>query len=224
VIVGEVADVSVSSGLYASAPLMSEQAMYIPAAQVDGQSLALVHVWFQPDWIVRTAGPIEGLTGQMQRALSSADPGLPASGFYRMSDLLAQTLATQRIEVALLGGMAALALLLSAVGMFALVANLVAQRTREIGIRMALGSTPRQAMMQIGRPGMLSSLLGIALGLALSAGALRVMRSVIYGVGIYDAATLSAVVLTLAMVTLLAEALPTLRIASIDPADTLREQ
>ena len=223
-IVGEVADVSVSSGLYEGAPLMSEQAMYIPAAQVNAQSLSLVHVWFQPDWVVRTAGPVEGLTAQMQRALASADPNLPFSGFNRMQDLLAKTLAMQRVEVALLGAMAALALLLSAVGIFALVANMVAQRTREIGIRMALGSTVGQAMVQVGRSGAGASCVGLFVGLVLCAGALRVMRSVLYGVGIYDAPTLSTVVLTFLLVTLLATTLPTLRIAKIDPANTLREE
>jgi macrolide transport system ATP-binding/permease protein len=223
-IVGEVADVSVSSGLYEGAPLMSEQGMYIPAAQLKAQELSLVHVWFQPDWIVRTAGPVEGLTDQMQRAIASVDPNLPFSGFYSMRDLLAKTLATQRVEVALLGALAALALLLSAVGIFALVANIVAQRTREIGIRMALGSTVSQAMVQIGRSGAGASVLGLFLGLALCAGALRVMRSVLYGVGIYDAPTLATVVLTLLLVTLLATTLPTLRIAKIDPANTLREE
>jgi predicted permease len=223
-IVGEVADVSVSSGLYEGAPLMSEQGMYIPAAQLNAQELSLVHVWFQPDWIVRTAGPVEGLTDQMQRALVSVDPNLPFSGFYSMRDLLAKTLATQRVEVALLGAMAALALLLSAVGIFALVANMVAQRTREIGIRMALGSTVGQAMVQIGRSGAGASVFGLFLGLALCAGALRVMRRVLYGVGVYDVPTLTTVVLTLVLVTLLATTLPTLRIAKINPANTLREE
>jgi predicted permease len=223
-IVGEVADVSVSSGLYAGAPLMSEQAMYIPASQVDAHFLALVHVWVQPDWVVRTSGVTEGLPAEMQRALASVDPNLPFSGFYSMKDLLARTLATQQIEVALLGAMAALALMLSAVGIFALVANMVAQRTREIGIRMALGSTVGQAMMEIGFSGASASLVGVVLGLALSAGALRVMRSVLYGVGVYDTPTLAAVVLTLVMVTILATALPTLKIAKIDPATTLREE
>jgi macrolide transport system ATP-binding/permease protein len=224
VIVGEVGDVSVSSGLYQGAPLMSEQAMYIPAAQVNAQFLSLVHVWIQPDWVVRTAGPVQGLTALMQRALASADPNLPASGFYGMKDLLARTLATQRIEVALLGAMAGLALLLSAVGIFALVANMVAQRTREIGIRMALGSTIGQAMLQIGRSGVGASLLGLVLGLVVSAGALRVMRSVLYGVGVYDVPTLATVALTLILVALLATALPTLKIAKIDPANTLRDE
>jgi len=223
-IVGEVADVSVSSGLYGGAPLMSEQAMYIPATQVDAHFLAMVHVWVQPDWVVRTAGPIEGLTAAMQRALASADPNLPFSGFYSMKDLQARTLATQRIEVALLGAMAALALLLSVVGIFALVANLVAQRTREIGIRMALGSTVHQAMMNVGAPGVRASAAGLLLGLIACAGALRVMRSALYGVGVYDGPTLLTVALMLAAVTLIATALPTLRIAGIDPGKTLREE
>ncbi len=118
-IVGEVADVPVSPGLNPAAPLTSEQAKYVPAAQFSSQYLSLVHLFFQPDWIVRTAAPVQGLTGEMQHALSSADPNLPTSGFYSMDALLAQTLTTQRIEVALLGAMATLAFLLSAVGVFA---------------------------------------------------------------------------------------------------------
>jgi ABC-type antimicrobial peptide transport system permease subunit len=181
-------------------------------------------MWFQPDWIVRTAGPVEGLTAQMQRALASADPGLPFSGFYSMKDLLARTLATQRIEAALLGGMAVLALLLSAIGIFGLVASMVAQRTREIGIRMALGSTVAQAIAQIGRSGALPAGGGLLLGLILCAAALRMMRSVLYGVAVYDAPTLATVVITLILVTLSASTFPALRIARIDPAKALREE
>jgi predicted permease len=223
-IVGVVDDVPVPPGLDATAPLTGEEAMYIPATQVDPRFLGLVHVWFQPSWIVRTAGPVEGLTAQMQRALASVDPNLPFSGFYSMSALLAKTLATQQVEVALLGAMAGLALLLSAVGIFSLVANIVAQKTRDIGIRMALGSTIRQAMVHVGAPGVRASVLGLALGLILSAGALRAMQSVLYGIGVYDVPTIIAVVLTLALVTLIATTVPTLRIAGIDPAKTLRDE
>ena len=186
--------------------------------------LSLVHVWFQPSWIVRTAGPVEGLTAQMQRALGSVDPNLPFSGFYSMRDLLAKTLATQRVEVALLSAMAGLALLLSAVGIFSLVANIVAQKTREIGIRIALGSTIRQAMVHVGAPGVRSSVLGLIIGLVLCMGALRAMHSVLYGVGVYDLPTIFTVVVMLAGVALVATAVPTLRIAGIDPAKTLRDE
>jgi ABC-type antimicrobial peptide transport system permease subunit len=167
---------------------------------------------------------MEGLTAQMQRALASVDPNLPFSGFYSMRDLLAKTLATQRVEVALLSAMAGLALLLSAIGIFSLVANIVAQKTREIGIRIALGSTIRQAMIHIGGPGVRASALGLVLGLILCMGALRAMRSVLYGVDVYDAPTILTVVLVLASVTLIAITVPTLRIAGIDPATTLREE
>jgi predicted permease len=223
-IVGVVEDVAIEPGLDRTAPLSAEESIYIPATQVDAQSLSLLHVWFQPSWIVRTAGPVEGLTPQMQRALASVDPNLPFSGFYRMQDLLAKTLATQRVEVALLSAMAGLALLLSAVGIFALVANIVAQKTREIGIRMALGSTVRQAMVNMGSPGLRASGLGLILGLVLCAGVLRAMRSALYGVGIYDTTTISLVILILAAVTLIAGTVPTLRIARIDPAQTLRDE
>jgi hypothetical protein len=224
VIVGMVEDVAMAPGIDPVAPLTGEETMYVPATQMESPQLSVVHMFFQPSWIVRTSGPVEGLTSQMQRALATADPDLPFSGFYSMSDLLAKTLATQRLEVALLSTMAALALLLSAVGIFALVANIVTQRTREIGIRMALGSTIGQAMAHIGAPGMRAAALGVVIGVALCAGTLRAMRSVLYGVGVYDAPTIVTVVLMLAVVAFIAAAAPTLRIARIDPATTLREE
>jgi predicted permease len=224
VIVGEVGDVPLSSGLSPVAPLQTEETLYVPAAQLESRVLSVVHVWIQPNWIVRTTGPVEGLTGSIQRAMASADASLPVSGFYSMKDLLARTLVTQRIEVVLLSSLAALALLLSAVGVFALVANMVSQRTREIGIRMALGSSVRQAMLQVGRTGVGASVLGVVVGLMVCVAALRVMRSVVFGIGVYDAPTLSAVALTLIAVALMATILPALKIAKIDPAKTLRDE
>ena len=205
-------------------PLGSEPIMYIPAPQAPPPFLAVIHVWFQPSWIVRTSGPIEGLTGRMQRALADVDPGLPFSGFYSMTDHQAEALATQRVEVTLLGAMAGLALLLSAVGIFALVANVVSQRTREIGIRIALGSTIRQAMAHVVAPGIRSSAIGLGLGLLLCLEGLRVMRSVLYGVGVYDSLSLIGAVAVLAVVTGLAATIPAIRIAKTDPAATLREE
>jgi hypothetical protein len=224
-IVGEVADVALPPHDHEiNDPLGSEPTMYIPAAQTDPRMIAVVHVWFQPSWIVRTAGPITGLTGEMQRALASVDPGLPFSGFYAMKDLEAKTLATQRVEVALLSAMAGLALLLSTVGIFALVANIVAQRAREIGIRIALGSSIRQAMAHVAAPGIRSAAIGLVLGLLLCLGALRVIRSALYGVAVYDVPSILGVVLVFALVSTFAATIPTLRIAKTDPAATLRDE
>jgi hypothetical protein len=223
-IVGVVEDVAMPPGIDPAAPLTYETVLYVPATQMGSQQISVVHVWFQPSWIVRTAAPVEGLTAQMQRALASIDPNLPFSGFYSMNDLLVKTLATQRVEVALLSTMAALALLLSAVGIFALVANIVAQKTREIGIRMALGSSIRQAMVHIGGSGVRAAALGLMLGLLLCAGALRAMHSVLYGVDVYDARTILVVIALLASVTVIATIVPALRVTEIDPARTLREE
>jgi predicted permease len=224
VIVGVVADVPVAPGLDSTAPLDSEEMVYIPAKQFSGKMLGLIHVWFQPSWIVRTAKPVTGLTEEMQHAMADADPGLPFSGFYSMKEVLARRLAMQRVEVALLGTLAGLALLLSAVGIFALVANIVAQRTREIGIRIALGASMQQAMTHVSAAGVRAAAVGLLVGLALCAGVLPAMRSVLYGVAVYDAATVVAVVAMLAMVSLFAATAPALRVARIDPARTLREE
>lgn len=224
-IVGVVSDVQLVSGLDPTAPIQSEETIYVPAAQqLNPANLTLIHTWFQPSWIVRTSAPVSGLTEQMQHALASSDPGLPFSGFYSLNDLLSKSLADQRIEVALLSAMAGLALLLSAIGIFALVASMVAQRKREIGIRIALGSSIRQAMFHVGSSGVLASASGLVIGLLLCATALRVMRSVLYGVGVYDGVTLASVVLTLAGITIVATLIPALHIARIDPVATLRDE
>src|SRR3984957_4846585 len=207
------------------APLTSDQTIYVPAAQVaSGEFLTVIHAWFQPSWIVRTESSMESVGAAMQNAMAGVDPNLPFSGFYSMNDLMAETLAIQRLEVALLVTMASLALLLSAVGIFALVANIVLQKKREIGIRMALGSTIGQAMVQVAQSGVIASLLGVAIGLLLAAIALPAIRSALFGVGVYDIPTITVIVATLLLVTLLAATLPTLKIATIDPATTLREE
>jgi putative ABC transport system permease protein len=225
VIVGMVGDVQLSSNLDPIAPLQTEETMYVPAAQMmQAAGLAMIHTWMQPSWIVRTAGPVQGLTGDMQRALTRAAPDLPFSGFYSLGDLQAKTLATQRIEMALLTAMAGLALLLSAVGIFSLVASLIAQKTREIGIRIALGSSVRRAMVHTASPGVRASAWGLFVGLILCAGTLRILHSVLYGVGVYDWPTLLTIVLVLAAVALVAAAVPSLRVSRISPAQTLRDE
>jgi predicted permease len=221
-IVGVVADVVKEPGEHPDAPLATEPVFYIPAAQV--RDPADWHVWFQPSWIVRTRGPVPELTQSMQKALTSVDPELPVSGFYSMDQLMDHELQTQRIEVLLMGSLALLALLLSALGIYALVSNLVVQRTREIGIRLALGCSLSEAIRHIASSGLMAACGGAAVGLVASFFALRVMKSAIYGVQPYDPVTLTVVPLLLLAITGLAGLLPALRITRIDPATTLRAE
>jgi predicted permease len=221
-VVGVVADVTKEPGMTVDAPLATEPVFYVPAAQV-GDPLQW-HIWFQPSWIVRTRGPVSGLTAAMERAMAEADPNLPFSGFYSMEDLMRQQLQMQRVEVLLLSTLAGLALLLSAIGIYALVSNLVVQRTREIGIRMALGSSIGQAVVEIGSSGVMAAVVGLVVGVALSFLALRVLRSELYGVGVYDPLTLLAAPSLLALIAVVASWLPALRISRIDPALTLRSE
>jgi len=221
-IVGVVANVAKRPGMSGDAPLSTEPVFYLPATQMDQGLVNVAHIWFQPSWIVRTAGPVQGLTSAMQKALTQVDPNLPFSGFHSMDEILAGNLAYQRVEVALLAVLAGLALLLSAVGIYGLVSNLVVQRTREIGIRMALGSSSRQAMFDVGSTGLAAAALGVLAGLALSFIVLRVLRSELYGVRDYDPLTLTLVPTIIAVIAAAASFLPTLRITRIDPSQTLR--
>jgi hypothetical protein len=223
-IVGVVGDVAKAPGTDDVGPIGVEPVFYVPATQFPAEALAAAHLWFQPSWIVRTRAAQPGIANRMQHALAAADPNLPFSSFYSMDDLLREQLQMQRLEVVLLATLAVLALLLSAVGIYSLVSNMVVQRTREIGIRMALGSTVTRAISEIGFSGVRAAAAGLVVGLALSFLALRVLRSEIYGVGAYDPVTLIATPALLLLVALAASFIPAARITRIDPARTLRSE
>jgi len=223
-IVGVVGDVTKEQGVDWTAPLGTEPVIYLPVAQFPAEMIPAAHLWFQPSWIVRTRGPVAGLSAAMERAMAEADPNLPFSGFHSMDELMRQELQMQRVEVLLLGTLAGLALLLSAIGIYALVSSLVVQRTREIGIRMALGSSMERAIIEIGSSGVIAAGVGLVVGVTLSLVALRVLRSELYGVGVYDPLTLLAAPGLLALIALVASWLPASRISRIDPALTLRSE
>jgi predicted permease len=223
-VVGLVGDVKKRPGIAVSAPLATEPMYYIPFTQVDEPYLKIVHGWFQPSWLVRGQGPIAGLPGAMQSALAKADPELPFASFHSLSDLEAAALMQQRAEVLLLTVLSGLALLLSLVGVYGLVSHLVVQRRREIGIRMALGCQVPQAMTIVAGSGVSAVISGLAGGLILSSFTLRILKSELYGVRNFDPITLIAVSLLLFSAALLASFAPTLRIARIAPAATLRAE
>jgi predicted permease len=223
-IVGVINDVQAKPGLDDPGPINTERTLYISAAQVGADFLSLVHVWFQPNWIIRSAYLGAQTPGAMQRALNSVDPSLPFASFHTMDELLVTALTLQRIEVALLSSLAALALLLAALGIFALVSSVITDRQREFGIRLALGSPISDSMLVATRSGLLPAVIGLASGVGLALVALRAMHSALFGISSYDPFTLIATIVVLLFLAALASLLPALRITRIQPAIVLRAE
>jgi predicted permease len=223
-IVGVSNDVQTKPGLDSTSPIDTERTLYVPATQVSSDFLTLIHVWFRPNWIIRSTRLDAQTPSAMQRALSSVDPNLPFSSFHTMEELLSTTLAKQRVNVALLSSLAVLALLLAGLGIFALVSSVVTDRQREFGIRLALGSPISDSMLVAGRSGLMPAVIGLATGLALTLVVLRVMRSALFGVSSYDPLTLIATGALLMVLAALASLLPALRITRIQPAEVLRAE
>ena len=223
-IVGVVSDVQVKPGLDDIGPINTERSVYVPATQVGVDFLSLVHVWFQPSWIIRATHLNAQTPRAMQQALASVDPNLPFASFHTMDEFLATALAQQRVEVALLSSLAVLALLLAALGIFALVSSVITDRQREFGIRIALGSPLSDAMLVAGRSGILPAAIGLVSGLALAMIVLRAMHAALFGVSSYDPITLIATLAVLLVLAALASLLPALRITRIQPAVVLRSE
>jgi len=223
-IVGVVGDIQQKSGWGDGSPTAAMPDIYIPATQVEDKFISLVHTWFSPSWIVRSSGPSKGTISGMQRALESVDPQLPFAGFHSMEDVRYRALAQERFQAVLLGAMAGLALLLAAVGIYGLIANSVAERTRELGIRLALGATVPQAIRTVALPGVALALAGVMAGSVLAAFATQLLRRLVWGVRPGDPVTFVAVGIGLLGVAAAASFLPALRVVRLNPAETLRQE
>jgi putative ABC transport system permease protein len=164
------------------------------------------------------------LTGALRRAVFELDPDLPATEIQTMEQALGDWAAERRLTMLLVGGFALLALLLGAVGVYGVMAHLVVQRTREIGIRMALGAVPREILRLVLSQGAWLAALGIAAGLAGALAATRLLSSLLFDVGPTDPATFAATATALAAVAALASLLPALRALRTDPVEALRSE
>src|SRR5260370_5484085 len=192
--------------------------MYFPCTQ----PAASIGYYTPRDLAVRVKGNPLQYTSAMREAVWAIDRNQPVSGVMPMAQLVADKLSTREVEVELLGGFAVLALLLAAIGLYGLLAYTVAQRMREIGVRIALGAEPRQVLFAMLSEGMRMVVAGLLIGGGAAWILTGAMRKLLYGVQASDPATFAGTSALLLAVGLLACYLPARRAALVDPMVALR--
>lgn len=176
------------------------------------------------DLVVRSSLPMPVLAAKLREALRPVDPDLPTSNLRPLQTLVDRAASPRRFVVILLGGFAGFALILASLGIYAVISYSVSQRKNEIGIRMALGASPRMVRQLILRETLRLAGVGAAIGLLAALFAARLAASLLYGVTSTDPLTFAAMILVLAAVAALAGYLPALRAARIQPVNLLRSE
>jgi putative ABC transport system permease protein len=171
---------------------------------------------------VRAQVPAENLTGAIRSAVRSVDPGQPVYSIKTMDQIVSDSLSTSRFTSWLFGSFAAIALVLAVAGIYGVVSYLVAQRTKEFGVRTALGARPIDVLGDVLSKGMLLVGAGIVLGVAGALAVTRILGGLLFGVTPTDVPTYIAVSVLLAAVALAACAFPARRAMRVDPIETLR--
>jgi putative ABC transport system permease protein len=207
-VVGVLGDVR-NSGLAAD----NRPEIYIPFAQLP---------WASMNLLVRTAGDPHGYVAAVRRCVLAIDKDQPVTKVQSMEEVLAEGAREQRFVTTLLGGLAAIALVLAIVGIYGAVAYSVSQRTQEMGIRMALGAGRGDILRLVVRQGIGPACVGIAVGVTASLALTRLMAKMLYHVSTTDPATFAGGAVLFAAVALVASYLPARRATRVDPMVALR--
>jgi putative ABC transport system permease protein len=174
--------------------------------------------------VVRLADAQMSVRGGVQQALHDLDPTLPLFDVKPMSAVMSEATAQLSFTTLILGSAAAMTLILGAVGLYGVLAYIVTLRQRELGIRLALGASPRSVAAALTRDGLALVLAGLAVGLPIFAAAARFLRGFLFGVTAGDPLTLSGATAVLLLTAMLASWLPARRAARVDPAGALRAE
>ena len=173
---------------------------------------------------IRTSVPPATITQAAAAAIHALDPGQPVGDIRTMVEVRDRELTSQRLSALLLGVFAGVALLLAAVGIYSVLAYIVRGRSREIGIRTALGARPADVLRMVIVEGMSPTLIGIATGTIGALASAKILKSLVFGVSASDPLTLGAVAATLALVALMASLVPAYRALRLDPVKVLRAE
>jgi predicted permease len=199
----------------------SEPQVYLPASQMADHSL----IGYTPkDLVVRAAVPVSALTPQIRDIIRRADPQQPISDVRPLADIVTAETAPRRAQVRVLAGFAAVAFVLAGIGLHGLLAFAVSSRTREIGVRMALGAQSVGILTSIVGRGLLLSLAGIVAGAAAAYAAGLWLQSILVGVSPADPPTYALTIGLVLAMTLLGSLLPAMRAMRVDPVVAMREE
>lgn len=193
---------------------------YYPYTQIPAPYVPLLESYFT--LTLRTAASTDSLTGAVRNEIHDIDPDLPVYEIHAMEGLLRESAAANRFQMVLFGAFAGVGLLLAAGGIYGVISYSVTQRTREIGVRMALGAERGEVLRLIVSDGMRLALAGAALGIAGALALSRFLSGLLYGVKATDPATFAVVFVSLTAVALLACYLPARRATKVDPMVALR--
>ena len=211
--------VGVASDVRNTALNQQAPALYYPLAWRTGPARPRVVVM---DIVARTEGSPEGLVPAIRQRVRELDSEIPLANVRTMEQWMANSAAQPRLNARLLTLFAAMALLIAAIGIYAVLAYSVTQRTREIGLRIALGAQPRSVLRLVVSEGMKVALIGICAGLLSALAVGRVLSSIVYGVPVRDPATFGGVAAALTLIALAACFIPARRAARVDPMVALR--
>ena len=219
-IIGVVGDVRMNQTQKQPGPIV-----YLPHVQQSQR-------WLGPSWnyrsamffILRTGGNPTGIAGAVRSAVAEIDPSKPAGNLQTVEQNLRDQVSGQRVYMLLLSVFGAIAAVLAAVGIYGVMAYAVTQRTREIGIRMALGATASSVMALVVKQALILVFIGLVLGVAGAFGLTRFLANELYGVTATDPTTFIEVSLGLVAIAVLASLIPTRRAVSIDPTEALRHE
>jgi predicted permease len=212
-IVGVVKDIKELGYEFALKP-----AIYLSFAQT-------LNTWALPEYLaVRMKGNPADIADALRRVVADADPDQPVAAVRTMDEILELDIADRHQQMVLLGAFAGLALLLSSLGLYGVLSYVVLQRSRELGLRMALGATAGSVMRMVVARGLTLMVAGLAIGLALAWALTRTLQNLLYGVAAGDPQTFAAVVVLLVLIALAACYLPARRASRVDPMAVLRAE
>ena len=198
--------------------------MYVPAAQLNDSVTAFCNRLAPIYWAIRTQVPPFSLGRQIREQLRIATGGLPVAHIESMDQVVGESTARADFNMVLFSIFAGVALLLAGIGIYGLIAYSVEQRTQEIGIRMALGASPRAVRRMVVRQGMTLALTGVAIGVAAGLALTRLIASMLYGVKPWNPLVFISVAAVLSLIALAATFIPAGRAARVDPVVALRQE